>query len=125
MQAKRSVIRLVVINREILKCVLCWHEQVIKEKRYGNRAMTDLNSVPVNFMTDTDITGGNSGSPTLNSKGELVGLAFDGNIESVAANWLFDPALKRTIHVDIRYILWVMEQVEPAPRLLKEMNVVE
>jgi len=84
-----------------------------------------LNSVPVNFMTDTDITGGNSGSPTLNSKGELVGLAFDGNIESVAANWLYDPALKRTIHVDIRYILWMMEQVDPAPRLLKEMNVVQ
>jgi hypothetical protein len=97
--------------------------KAIEEKRYGNRAVADLNSVPVNFMTDTDITGGNSGSPTLNSKGELVGLAFDGNIESVAANWLFDPALKRTIHVDIRYILWVMEQVEPAPRLLKEMNV--
>jgi hypothetical protein len=94
-----------------------------KEKRFGNRAVAGLNSVPVNFMTDTDITGGNSGSPTLNSKGELVGLAFDGNIESVAANWLFDPALKRTIHVDIRYILWIMEQVEPAPRLLKEMNV--
>lgn len=97
--------------------------QAIKEKRYGSRAVADLDSVPVNFMTDTDITGGNSGSPTLNSKGELVGLAFDGNIESVAANWLFDPALKRTIHVDIRYILWFMEQVEPAPRLLKEMNV--
>ena len=99
--------------------------KAIKEKRYGSRAMTELNSVPVNFMTDTDITGGNSGSPTLNSKGELVGLAFDGNIESVAANWLFDPALKRTIHVDIRYILWMMEQLEPAPRLLKEMNVVD
>ncbi|MGH8051355.1 MAG: S46 family peptidase [Arenimonas sp.] len=97
--------------------------QAIKDKRYGKRSVAGLNSVPVNFMTDTDITGGNSGSPTLNSKGELVGLAFDGNIESVAANWLFDPALKRTIHVDIRYILWFMEQVEPAPRLLKEMNV--
>jgi hypothetical protein len=99
--------------------------KAIAEKRYGNRAVDSLNSVPVNFMTDTDITGGNSGSPTLNSKGELVGLAFDGNIESVAANWLYDPALKRTIHVDIRYILWMMEQVDPAPRLLKEMNVVQ
>ncbi|MEO8000699.1 MAG: S46 family peptidase [Arenimonas sp.] len=97
--------------------------QAIKQNKYGNREMKGLNSVPVNFMTDTDITGGNSGSPTLNSRGELVGLAFDGNIESVAANWLFDPALKRSIHVDIRYILWMMEQVEPAPRLLKEMSV--
>jgi len=97
--------------------------QAIREKRYGGRDVASLNSVPVDFMTDTDITGGNSGSPTLNSKGELVGLAFDGNIESVAANWIFDPALKRTIHVDIRYILWYMEQIEPAPRLLREMNV--
>jgi len=97
--------------------------KAIREKQYGARAVTDMDSVPVNFMTDTDITGGNSGSPTLNSKGELVGLAFDGNIESVAANWLFDPDLKRSIHVDIRYILWFMEQVEPAPRLLEEMNV--
>jgi hypothetical protein len=99
--------------------------KAIQEKRYGKRSVASLDSVPVNFMSDTDITGGNSGSPTLNANGELVGLAFDGNIESVAANWLFDPALKRTIHVDIRYILWFMEQVEPAPRLLKEMNIAQ
>jgi Peptidase S46 len=99
--------------------------KAIQEKRYGKRGVASLDSVPVNFMSDTDITGGNSGSPTLNANGELVGLAFDGNIESVAANWLFDPALKRTIHVDIRYILWFMEQVEPAPRLLKEMNIAQ
>ncbi len=99
--------------------------KAIADKRYGKREAMEMNSVPVNFMTDTDITGGNSGSPTLNGKGELVGLAFDGNIESVAANWLFDPALKRTIHVDIRYVLWFMEEIEPAPRLLKEMNVAQ
>jgi hypothetical protein len=97
--------------------------KAIADKRYGKRGVASLDSVPVNFMTDTDITGGNSGSPTLNAKGELVGLAFDGNIESVAANWVFDPALKRTIHVDIRYVLWFMEKIEPAPRLLKEMNI--
>ena len=95
----------------------------IRAKQYGGRADAALGSVPVNFMTDTDITGGNSGSPTLNAKGELVGLAFDGNLESVAGNWLFDPALKRTIHVDVRYMLWLMENVEKAPRLLKEMGV--
>jgi Peptidase S46 len=97
--------------------------QAIQEKRYGKRAVASLGTVPVNFMTDTDITGGNSGSPTLNAKGELIGLAFDSNIEGVAGNWLFNPALKRTIHVDILYVLWFMEQIEPAPRLLKEMNV--
>jgi V8-like Glu-specific endopeptidase len=96
---------------------------LIRAKDYGGRAVPALGSVPVNFMTDTDITGGNSGSPTLNAKGELVGLAFDGNLESVAGNWLFDPALKRTIHVDVRYLLWLMENVEPAPRLLEEMGV--
>jgi hypothetical protein len=95
----------------------------IRAKRYGGRDVAAIGSVPVNFMTDTDITGGNSGSPTLNAKGELVGLAFDGNLESVAGNWLFDPALKRTIHVDMQYVLWLMENVDKAPRLLKEMDI--
>jgi hypothetical protein len=95
----------------------------IAAKQYDGRAAAALGTVPVNFMTDTDITGGNSGSPTLDANGELVGLAFDGNLESVAGNWLFDPALKRTIHVDIRYVLWLMEHIDPAPRLLREMDV--
>ena len=97
--------------------------ELIRAKRYGGREMASLGSVPVNFLTDTDITGGNSGSPTLDADGELVGLAFDGNIESVAGNSLFDPALKRTIHVDVRYMLWLMEHLEPAPRLLEEMAI--
>ena len=97
--------------------------ELIRAKHYAGRDMASLVSVPVNFMTDTDITGGNSGSPTLDADGELVGLAFDGNIESVAGNWLFNPALKRTIHVDMRYVLWVMENLEPAPRLLQEMSI--
>jgi hypothetical protein len=95
----------------------------IRAKRYAGRDAAALGTVPVNFMTDTDITGGNSGSPTLNADGELVDLAFDGNLESVAGNWLFDPALKRTIHVDIRYMLWLMENIEKAPRLLEEMSI--
>jgi hypothetical protein len=95
----------------------------IRAKKHGGREAVELGSVPVDFLTDTDITGGNSGSPTLNARGELVGLAFDGNLESVAGNWLFDPSLKRTIHVDVRYILWLMENVGKAPRLLQEMGV--
>ncbi|MFC4729813.1 S46 family peptidase [Coralloluteibacterium thermophilus] len=91
--------------------------------RHGNRASAAQGTVPVNFLTDLDVTGGNSGSPTLNANGELVGLVFDMNWESVASNWVFNPELTRTIHVDIRYLLWVMEQVQPAPRLLEEMGV--
>jgi hypothetical protein len=78
--------------------------------------------VPVNFLSDLDITGGNSGSPVLNGKGELVGLAFDGNWESVSSNWVFDPAMTRMIAVDHRYMQWIMQSVYPAPNLLKELE---
>jgi len=77
----------------------------------------------VNFLADLDVTGGNSGSATLNSRGELVGLVFDMTWESVASNWLFDPALTRSIHVDLGYMAWVMEQVYPAPRVLRELGL--
>lgn len=80
-------------------------------------------AVPVNFLSDLDITGGNSGSPVLNGKGELVGLAFDGNWESVSSNWVFDPAMTRMIAVDHRYMVWVMDTVYPARHLLQEMGV--
>ena len=79
----------------------------------------------MNFLTDLDVTGGNSGSATLNARGELVGLLFDMTWDSVASNWMFNPEVTRTIHVDIRYMLWVMEQVMPAPRLLREMGVAD
>ncbi|MFN3842160.1 MAG: S46 family peptidase [Rehaibacterium terrae] len=96
---------------------------LIRAGAFGGRASAALGSVPVNFLTDMDVTGGNSGSPTLNARGELVGLVFDMNWESVSSNWVFNPELTRTIHVDIRYMLWVMEQVFPGPRLLQEMGV--
>ncbi len=95
----------------------------IEAGRHGGRESKALGTVPVNFTSSLDITGGNSGSPTLNARGELVGLVFDMNWESVASNWLFNPELTRCIHLDIRYALWVMEQVGPAPRLLEEMAV--
>lgn len=82
-----------------------------------------LNDIPVNFLSDVDITGGNSGSATLNRKGQLVGLIFDGNSESLASNWLFDPDITRGIHVDIRYILWIMQNVDHADNLLKELAI--
>jgi len=83
-----------------------------------------LHDVPVNFLSTVDTTGGNSGSPTLNGKGELVGLLFDGTYESVASNFLFDNVKTRSIHVDSRYMLWNMSEVDNAVNLLKEMGVV-
>ena len=94
----------------------------ISAKRFGNYAVGG--TVPVNFLSDLDITGGNSGSPTLNGKGELVGLAFDGNYEAISSGWVFNPKLTRTIHVDSRYMLWLMQEVDGADNLLKEMAIV-
>jgi hypothetical protein len=82
-----------------------------------------LKDVPVNFLSTVDTTGGNSGSPTLNGKGELVGLLFDGIYESVASNFLFDKVKTRSIHVDSRYMLWNMMEVDGAVHLLKEMGI--
>jgi len=95
----------------------------IKAKKYAGLADAKLKTVPVNFLSDLDITGGNSGSPVLDAHGKLVGLAFDGNWESVASNWVFDPTVTRMISVDQRYMRWIMQEVMPAPQLLKEMGV--
>jgi len=77
--------------------------------------------IPVNFLTDNDITGGNSGSPVLNARGELVGLAFDGNKESLAGDTYYVPAMNRCICVDIRYVLWILREYAHADALLDEM----
>ncbi len=82
-----------------------------------------VNDVPVNFLSTVDTTGGNSGSPTLNAKGEFVGLLFDGTYESVSSDYLFDSVKTRSIHVDHRYMLWNMADVDGAKRLLDEMHV--
>ena len=97
---------------------------LIKAKDYGRYELPSINSVPINFLTDLDSTGGNSGSATLNARGELVGLLFDGTIESVNSDWDFDPRTTRSIHVDSRYMLWVMEKVDQADHLLEEMDIV-
>lgn len=97
---------------------------LIAAEDYGPYELKSINSVPVNFLTDLDSTGGNSGSATLNAKGELVGLLFDGTIESVNSDWDFDPRTTRSIHVDSRYMLWVMDKVDNADHLLEEMDVV-
>lgn len=98
---------------------------LIEAQQYGDYELDSLGSVPVNFLTDLDSTGGNSGSATLNSKGELVGLLFDGTIESVNSDWHFDPKTTRSIHVDTRYMLWVMDYVKDADWLIEEMTLVD
>ena len=91
--------------------------------RFGRYVDPTLHDVPACFLTTNDITGGNSGSPVLNGKGELVGLAFDGNYEAIDSDFQFDPALARTIAVDIRYVLWCMDFVDRAHGLMREMGV--
>jgi hypothetical protein len=79
--------------------------------------------VPVDFLTTGDITNGSSGSATLNGKGELTGLAFDGNYEAMGSDYLVNPDVQRAIHVDTRYILWVMDAVDGAHNLIGEMGL--
>ena len=97
--------------------------KLIRGRDFGSYYVKRLDSVPVNFLSTSDVTGGNSGSATLNGRGELVGLLFDGNWESIVADWDFIPAVTRAIHVDIRYVLWIMEHLDGAHRLLTEMGV--
>ena len=77
----------------------------------------------VQVFEDTDTTSGNSGSATLNARGELCGLHFDGTLDSVAADWMFVPDSHRSIDVDIRYVAWVMDAVDGADHVLAEMGV--
>ncbi|MBD9370831.1 S46 family peptidase [Xanthomonas sp. XNM01] len=90
---------------------------------FGDTADPALGTQTVNFLTNLDTTGGNSGSPVLNARGELIGLNFDSNWESVSASWWFDPRYKRAVHVDMRYMRWLMARVQPAPHLLQEMGL--
>ncbi len=99
--------------------------ELIQAKQYGPYKLDSIGSVPVNFLTDLDSTGGNSGSATLNANAELVGLLFDGTFESVNSDWDFDPKTTRTIHADTRYMLWVMQYVDGATNLIEEMTLVE
>ncbi len=94
---------------------------IVKGDFAGTRDPT-LKTQTVNFLTNLDTTGGNSGSPVLNARGELIGLNFDSNWESVSASWMFDPRYKRAVHVDMRYMRWLMGKVYPAPYLLEEMG---
>jgi hypothetical protein len=95
-----------------------------ENKDFGQYADND-GYLPVNFLTDNDITGGNSGSPVLNGKGELIGLAFDGNIEAMAGDVIFDDQLQRTINVDIRYVLFLIDKFAGASHIIDELTIVK
>jgi len=94
------------------------------KKEYG-RYGSKNGYMPVCFLTTNDITGGNSGSPVMNANGELIGLAFDGNWESMSGDIAYEPELQRTIVVDIRYVLWTMDIYAGAKNLVDEMTIMQ
>jgi hypothetical protein len=96
--------------------------ELYNKKDYGRYASPD-GYMPVCFITNNDITGGNSGSPVINASGELIGLAFDGNWEAMTGNISFEPDLQRCICVDIRYVLWIIDVYAGAGHLLDEMDI--
>ena len=95
-----------------------------KKKDYG-QYKDKKGYLPVNFLSNNDITGGNSGSPIINAEGHLIGLAFDGNSEALSGDIVFEPALQRTINVDARFVLWVIDKFAGAKHLIDEMTIVE
>lgn len=97
--------------------------KAIQAKDYGAYAAPALGTLPVDFMSTVDITNGNSGSSTLNVRGEFVGLAFDGTLDGVISDWAYAADRNRTIHVDSRFMLWTMDKIDHADRLLEEMGV--
>ncbi len=98
-------------------------KEIHAAKDYGQYADKDGN-MPVAFLSNLDITGGNSGSPIMNDKGELLGLAFDGNWEAMSGDIAFEPELQRTISVDVRYVLMIIDKFAEASWLLDEMTIV-
>ncbi|TAL60821.1 MAG: S46 family peptidase [Bacteroidetes bacterium] len=97
----------------------------LNSKKEFGRYGSSKGYMPVCFLTTNDITGGNSGSPVMNGNGELIGLAFDGNWESMSGDIAYEPELQRTIVVDIRYVLWIMDVYAGAKHLVDEMTIVQ
>ncbi|KFE63308.1 S46 family peptidase [Hyalangium minutum] len=95
----------------------------VEAKKLGPWVDPALKDVPVDFLADADTTGGNSGSPTVNGKGELVGVNFDRVWENVANDFGYNPDVARNVNVDVRYVLWMLDQVEDADALLRELGV--
>ena len=99
-------------------------KDLYEAKDYGPYARKEDGKLPVGFLSNNDITGGNSGSPVINAYGELIGTAFDGNWEAMSGDIYFEPNIQRTISVDIRYALFIIDKYAGAKHLIDEMNVV-
>lgn len=97
---------------------------LVKRKDFG-QYKDKKGFMPVNFLSNNDITGGNSGSPILDGNGHLLGLAFDGNSEALSGDIIFDPKLQKTINVDVRMVLWIIEKYGKAGHLISEMTLVK
>jgi hypothetical protein len=98
-------------------------KELYNAKDYGRYGIGDR--MPVCFLTDNDITGGNSGSPVINGRGEIIGTAFDGNSEAMSSDLQFDPDLQRTIVCDIRYVLFIIDKFAGAKNIIEELDIVE
>lgn len=100
-------------------------KEVAAKKDFGQYADKKTGKLPINFLSNNDITGGNSGSPVINGKGQLIGTAFDGNWEAMSGDIFFEPNLQRTISLDIRYTLWIIDKCYGASNLISEMELVK
>ncbi len=98
-------------------------KDIYRNKDYGQYGSGT--TMPVNFTTNNDITGGNSGSPVINGEGHLIGCAFDGNWEAMSGDYVFEPNLQRCINVDIRYILLIIDKFAGATHLVEEMTLIK
>ncbi|MFP4555359.1 MAG: S46 family peptidase [Bacteroidales bacterium] len=99
-------------------------KELYHAKDYGPYAMEN-GDMPIAFITNNDITGGNSGSPVINAKGHLIGCAFDGNWEAMSGDIVFEPEVQRCINVDARYILFIIDKYAGAKHLIDEMTIIE
>ena len=99
--------------------------ELLKKKDFGQYIDKQKNDLVIGFISSNDITGGNSGSPVLNGKGELIGLCFDGNYEALSHKLAFDKDLNRTINVDIRYVLWCIDKLGGASNIIKELKLMK
>ena len=98
--------------------------ELLRKRDFGQYIDKKRNDLVINFITTNDITGGNSGSPVIDGRGNLIGLAFDGNYEALSHKIQFDKDLNRTINVDIRYVLWCIDKMGGAKNIINELTLV-